>query len=106
MTYIFDQLTMWFRQFTFNTLSEEDRRVYVQKFLSELPSVVKSLEEIAADFTVGKEVKGFQHLDKTLEFLSDGLLYLSSDKTWGEVLERLTEILTELVNALGSQVRL
>lgn len=103
MTYIFDQLTMWFRQFTFNTLSEEDRQVYVQKFLSELPSVVKSLEEIAADFTVGKEVKGFQHLDKTLEFLSDGLLYLSSDKTWGEVLERLTEILTELVNALAGQ---
>jgi hypothetical protein len=103
LSYIFDRLNIWFKQFTFNTLSEKERQVYIQKFLLELPAVIKSLEEIAADFTVGKEVKGFQHLDKTLEFLSDGLLYLSSDKTWGEVLERLTEILNELVIALSSQ---
>lgn len=98
-----DLLSLWYRQFSYNILSEEEQQAFTKKFLAELPAVAKSLEEIASDFTVGKEVKGFQTLDSTLAFFSDGLLYLSNDPVWGEVIERLTDILRELVQALSDQ---
>ena len=84
----------------FQGASKEELDDLIKKFKEESVKVLKSLTDIAADLTAGKEEKAIQKIEELVDFISDALSLLYQVNEHQKEKEKMVSSLNELTSAL------
>jgi hypothetical protein len=98
-----ENIKQWKKNIFYVMIDSSDKNETRTIYMAELKNVLGSLDEIASNFTIGKDLAALSELENIIDWISIGLVVFEKTGTSAEQINEVKNILNDLSNSLNNQ---